>query len=102
MSTGTTTRRLTVQDAHKYLDKLRAEFKFQPWVYNEFLEIMKKFKSKSVDTHGSIKLVVELFKGNRSFMLGFLKKGGPVSLNSLMIISTRHPRSPPLPPRAAF
>ena len=38
----------------------------------------------------------------RSFMLGFLKKGGPVSLNSLMIISTRHPRSPPLPPRAAF
>ena len=37
--------RLKVEDALSYLDQVKLEFRNQPHVYNEFLGIMKDFKS---------------------------------------------------------
>ena len=34
-----------VEDALLYLDQVKAEFGDEPEIYNEFLEIMKSFKS---------------------------------------------------------
>lgn len=37
---------LKVEDALSYLDKVRNMFGDQPHVYNQFLDIMKEFKSQ--------------------------------------------------------
>jgi len=60
-----------VQDALGYLEKVKNRFASQPVVYNQFLDIMKDFKSQNIDTEGVIKRVKSLFKGNRSLILGF-------------------------------
>jgi len=39
--------RLKVEDALSYLDKVKAQFGGQPQVYNDFLDIMKEFKSQA-------------------------------------------------------
>lgn len=38
--------RLKVEDALSYLDQVKYKFNSQPKVYNDFLEIMKEFKSQ--------------------------------------------------------
>jgi hypothetical protein len=38
--------RLKVEDALTYLDQVKLQFGNQPHVYNQFLEIMKEFKSQ--------------------------------------------------------
>jgi len=60
-----------VQDALGYLERVKNRFAQQPIVYNQFLDIMKDFKSQNIDTEGVIKRVKSLFKGNRSLILGF-------------------------------
>lgn len=60
-----------VQDALGYLEKVKNRFAQQPAVYNQFLDIMKEFKSQSIDTEGVIKRVKSLFRGNRGLILGF-------------------------------
>ena len=37
---------LQVEDALSYLDKVKMQFGNQPQVYNDFLDIMKEFKSQ--------------------------------------------------------
>ena len=39
--------RLKVEDALTYLDKVKLQFGNQPHVYNDFLDIMKEFKSQT-------------------------------------------------------
>ena len=39
--------RLKVEDALSYLDQVKLQFGNQPHVYNEFLDIMKEFKSQT-------------------------------------------------------
>lgn len=39
--------RLKVEDALSYLDQVKAQFGNQPQVYNDFLDIMKEFKSQT-------------------------------------------------------
>ena len=39
--------RLKMEIAYSYLDQIKLEFENQPHVYNEFLHIMKEFKSKT-------------------------------------------------------
>lgn len=39
--------RLKVEDALSYLDQVKLQFGNQPQVYNDFLDIMKEFKSQS-------------------------------------------------------
>ena len=40
--------RLKVEDALSYLDQVKYKFGNQPQVYNDFLDIMKEFKSQSI------------------------------------------------------
>jgi len=64
-------RELKVEDALLYLDQVKVEFGDRPRIYNEFLEIMKNFKSNCIDTPGVINRVRTLFKGYNKLILGF-------------------------------
>merc|ERR1711892_1102861 len=63
--------RLKVEDALSYLDQVKFKFGNQPQVYNDFLDIMKEFKSQSIDTPGVISRVSMLFKGYPELIVGF-------------------------------
>lgn len=63
--------RLKVEDALSYLDEVKFKFGNQPQVYNDFLDIMKEFKSQSIDTPGVIQRVSNLFKGHPKLIEGF-------------------------------
>ncbi|XP_043281981.1 paired amphipathic helix protein Sin3b isoform X2 [Venturia canescens] len=63
--------RLKVEDALSYLDEVKRKFNDQPQVYNDFLDIMKEFKSQSIDTPGVITRVSHLFKGHPELIVGF-------------------------------
>ncbi|XP_030632333.1 SIN3 transcription regulator family member Aa [Chanos chanos] len=63
--------RLKVEDALSYLDQVKLQFGTQPQVYNDFLDIMKEFKSQSIDTPGVISRVSQLFKGHPDLIMGF-------------------------------
>ncbi|KFB39741.1 hypothetical protein ZHAS_00007434 [Anopheles sinensis] len=63
--------RLKVEDALSYLDQVKFRFGNQPQVYNDFLDIMKEFKSQSIDTPGVIQRVSSLFKGHPELIVGF-------------------------------
>ncbi|GMH56528.1 hypothetical protein TrST_g9038 [Triparma strigata] len=64
-------RELRVEDALQYLDQVKMEFGDRPHIYNEFLDIMKNFKSQQIDTPGVIRSVSNLFMGNKKLVLGF-------------------------------
>ncbi|KAI8646658.1 hypothetical protein BD408DRAFT_380343 [Parasitella parasitica] len=64
-------RSLNVKDALTYLDTVKAKFSFQNDVYNQFLDIMKDFKSQMVDTPGVIERVSTLFRGHPALISGF-------------------------------
>lgn len=79
-------RELRVEDALIYLDDVKREFGDRPTIYNEFLEIMKNFKSQEVDTPGVIDRVSRLFRGYNKLILGFnkfLPDGYKISLQDL-------------------
>ena len=63
--------RLKVEDALSYLDQVKFMFSGQPQVYNDFLDIMKEFKTQSIDTPGVIARVSCLFKGHPELIVGF-------------------------------
>lgn len=60
-----------MEDALSYLDQVKLQFGNQPQVYNDFLDIMKEFKSQSIDTPGVISRVSQLFKGHPDLIMGF-------------------------------
>ncbi|KAI1855557.1 hypothetical protein JX266_000422 [Neoarthrinium moseri] len=60
-----------LNDALSYLDQVKVQFADQPDVYNRFLDIMKDFKSQTIDTPGVIKRVSELFAGHPNLIQGF-------------------------------
>lgn len=62
---------LRVQDALGYLDQVKAEFRDEPYVYNQFLDIMKEFKSQVLNTPGVIAEVSRLFRGHNDLIVGF-------------------------------
>ncbi|KAI9263846.1 hypothetical protein EDC94DRAFT_517900, partial [Helicostylum pulchrum] len=64
-------RPLNVKDALTYLDKVKAKFSSQTQVYNQFLDIMKDFKSQMIDTPGVIERVSTLFRGHPILISGF-------------------------------
>jgi len=75
---GKQTRELKVEDALLYLDQVKVEFADKPHVYNEFIQLMKKFKAQSIDTPGVIERVKSLFRGHNKLILGlnaFLPEG---------------------------
>ncbi|KAJ2773621.1 hypothetical protein IWQ57_001211, partial [Coemansia nantahalensis] len=64
-------RPLNVSDALSYLDMVKSQFHDRPEVYNQFLEIMKEFKSHAIDTPGVISRVSRLFYGSPALIQGF-------------------------------
>ncbi|KUI70868.1 Paired amphipathic helix protein pst1 [Cytospora mali] len=60
-----------LNDALSYLDQVKVQFSEQPDVYNRFLDIMKDFKSQTIDTPGVINRVSELFAGHPNLIQGF-------------------------------
>ena len=70
-STSNVYRPLNVKDALSYLDQVKIQFYNQSEVYNNFLDIMKDFKSQSIDTPGVIDRVSTLFKGHPNLIQGF-------------------------------
>lgn len=70
-STSAIYRPLNVKDALSYLDQVKVQFYNQADVYNNFLDIMKDFKSQSIDTPGVIDRVSTLFRGHPNLIQGF-------------------------------
>ncbi|ORE20323.1 hypothetical protein BCV71DRAFT_176005 [Rhizopus microsporus] len=64
-------RPLNVVDALAYLDQVKGRFSDKPNVYNQFLDIMKDFKSQAIDTPGVIERVSNLFRGHPTLISGF-------------------------------
>ncbi|RLV93073.1 Transcriptional regulatory protein SIN3 [Spathaspora sp. JA1] len=70
-TTSNVYRPLNVKDALSYLDQVKIQFYNQADVYNNFLDIMKDFKSQSIDTPGVIDRVSTLFQGHPNLIQGF-------------------------------
>jgi len=60
-----------VKDAILYLGDVKMEYGSCHPVYNKFCSIMKRFKSREVDTPGVIARVTKLFRGRNHLLLGF-------------------------------
>ena len=60
-----------LNDALSYLDQVKVQFQAEPEVYNRFLDIMKDFKSQTIDTPGVIERVSQLFTGHPQLIQGF-------------------------------
>jgi len=86
--------RLKVEDALSYLDQVKLQFSGHPQVYNDFLDIMKEFKSQSIDTPGVIKRVSLLFRGHPDLIVGFntfLPPGYKIAVEANETISVEQP-----------
>ena len=62
---------LKVEDALLYLDQVKKEFVDQSHIYNQFLQVMKDFKSNALSTEAVIAAVSSLFRGHNKLLLGF-------------------------------
>ncbi|XP_061381301.1 paired amphipathic helix protein Sin3b isoform X2 [Danaus plexippus] len=102
--------RLKVEDALSYLDQVKYKFNTQPQVYNDFLDIMKEFKSQTVasriDTPGVITRVSNLFKGHPELIVGFntfLPPGYKIEVqsNGQVSVSMPSPTGAGCPPAGA-
>lgn len=62
---------LTVTDAMAYLDAVKLEFRDQPDIYDEFLAIMGRFKTKEMLPPDVIVEVARLFRGRDSLVMRF-------------------------------
>ncbi|KFY27742.1 hypothetical protein V491_00753 [Pseudogymnoascus sp. VKM F-3775] len=67
-----------LEEAHIYLDQVKAQFVDQPHIYNTFLHNMKDYKDQVIDIPSVIKRTSELFAGHPSLVRGlstFLPEG---------------------------
>lgn len=94
--TQTQFQRLKVEDALSYLDQVKFKFNNQPQVYNDFLDIMKEFKSQAIDTPGVIQRVSTLFRGHPELIVGFntfLPPGYKIEMHANEQVSVSMPSS---------
>lgn len=86
------------------LDQVKIRFGSDPATYNGFLEIMKEFKSQSIDTPGVIRRVSQLFHEHPDLIVGFnaflplgyrieIPKNGKLSIQSPL--NSQAPAEPP-------
>ncbi|KAK4050893.1 hypothetical protein OIO90_004869 [Microbotryomycetes sp. JL221] len=68
---GAAFRPLNVRDALSYLDRVKQQFANEYEVYDQFLTIMKQFKTQTIDTPGVIDRVSTLFRGHPALIQGF-------------------------------
>ncbi|OQV17788.1 putative Paired amphipathic helix protein Sin3a [Hypsibius exemplaris] len=88
--------RLKVEDALGYLDRVKVIFNHSPKVYNDFLDIMKEFKSQSLDTPGVITRVASLFHGHGDLIVGFnafLPHGYQIEIDAFGIVKVSVPNN---------
>lgn len=74
--------------------QVKLQFSGHPQVYNDFLDIMKEFKSQSIDTPGVIKRVSLLFRGHPDLIVGFntfLPPGYKIAVEANETISVEQP-----------
>uniref|UniRef100_A0A1A9WNV6 Paired amphipathic helix protein Sin3a n=1 Tax=Glossina brevipalpis TaxID=37001 RepID=A0A1A9WNV6_9MUSC len=96
--------RLKVEDALSYLDQVKYQYADQPQIYNNFLDIMKEFKSHCIDTPGVIQRVSTLFKGHTELIYGFnmfLPPGYKIEIHSDELGCSVPVVSMPSPPGSA-
>ena len=60
----------SMNHALSYLDLVKYKFNNQPQIYNNFLDIMKEFKFKRIDTAGVVTQVSQLFNGYPELISG--------------------------------
>lgn len=60
-----------MNDAMDYLDAVKLEFRDQPEIYDEFLAIMGRFKTKQMLPPDVIVEVARLFRGRNTLVLRF-------------------------------
>lgn len=63
--------KLSTADALEYLKAVKDIFQDKTEKYDDFLEVMKDFKSQRIDTNGVISRVKQLFRGHQNLILGF-------------------------------
>ncbi|ESN99563.1 hypothetical protein HELRODRAFT_176731 [Helobdella robusta] len=86
--------KLKVEDALTYLDQVKLKFGHRPQVYNDFLDIMKDFKSQNIDTPGVISRVSILFQGHNELIVGFntfLPQGYSIEVQNNETINVHQP-----------
>ena len=69
---------LKVEDALAYLEHVKTTFASEPKVYNDFLDIMKDFKNRTIDTPGVIKSVSQVRRAPAT------EGGGLVAIGELL------------------
>lgn len=70
-SQPTPPRKLKIEDALFYMDKVKYEFSNQPEVYGNFLDLLGEFKTKRIDYPGMIARISNLFNGHPELIMGF-------------------------------
>ncbi|KAL6619882.1 hypothetical protein ACP70R_035021 [Stipagrostis hirtigluma subsp. patula] len=63
--------KLTTDDALLYITSVRHKFRDRADKYNEFLEVMRDFKSNRIDTPGVVIRIKTIFEGFPELMIGF-------------------------------
>ncbi|KIJ54306.1 hypothetical protein M422DRAFT_25232 [Sphaerobolus stellatus SS14] len=63
--------RLTEQDAMSYISMIRETYMFQPYVYNNFIDIMRDFRAGIIPAERVMEQISELFRGNAMLINGF-------------------------------
>jgi paired amphipathic helix protein Sin3a len=62
---------ITTRDALAYLKEVKDKFQEKPHTYEQFLQVMREFKSNRLDSAGVIARVKTLFHGYPDLILGF-------------------------------
>jgi paired amphipathic helix protein Sin3a len=62
---------LSVNDALHFLAKVKTEFQQEPAVYNNFLQVMRDFKSQQLNTQQVVDKILELFQGHDQLICEF-------------------------------
>lgn len=68
---STQSRKLKIEDALFYMNKVKYEFSNQPEVYGDFLDLLGEFKTKRIDYPGVIARISNLFNGHPELIMGF-------------------------------
>ncbi|KII69625.1 Paired amphipathic helix protein Sin3a [Thelohanellus kitauei] len=62
---------LKVEDALGYLEEVKKKYSDNPQIYADFLQIMKKFKMKEINTECVVNMIQKLFHGNPELISAF-------------------------------
>jgi len=85
---------ITTRDALVYLKAVKDKFQEKPHTYEQFIQVMRDFKSNRLDSAGVIARVKTLFHGYPDLILGFnafLPKGQSIRRQDLLLHKDKEP-----------